>query len=139
MQIQQHKIQEKQAPTYQHNHYPDAQGRFGAYGGQFVPESLMSALADLESAYKETQQDEAFQTELKKQLRSFVGRPTSLHYVPRFSQLVAPDVKIYLKREDLAHTGAHKIKRERGNTEWPAPPCAPCWGWTVWCTWERST
>ncbi len=114
MQIQQHKIQEKQAPTYQHNHYPDAQGRFGAYGGQFVPESLMSALADLESAYKETQQDEAFQTELKKQLRSFVGRPTSLHYVPRFSQLVAPDVKIYLKREDLAHTGAHKINNALG-------------------------
>src|SRR2546430_6962265 len=114
MQIQQHKTQEKQAPIYQHNHYPDAQGRFGAYGGQFVPESLMAALTDLESAYEETLRDEAFQTELKQQLRSFVGRPTSLHYVPRFSQLVAPDVKIYLKREDLAHTGAHKINNALG-------------------------
>jgi tryptophan synthase beta chain len=114
MQIQQHKTQEKQAPTYQHNHYPDALGRFGAYGGQFVPESLMAALTDLESAYEETLRDEAFQTELKQQLRNFVGRPTSLHYVPRFSQLVAPDVKIYLKREDLAHTGAHKINNALG-------------------------
>src|SRR5690242_4589584 len=91
MQIQQHKTQEQQEATYRHNYYPDAQGRFGSYGGQFVPESLMAALADLEAAYEETLQDEAFQTELKKQLSTFVGRPTSLYYVPRFSQLVAPD------------------------------------------------
>src|SRR5579863_3749 len=96
-------------PTYQHNVYPDARGRFGSYGGKFVPESLMAALTELESAYQQSLTDEAFQAELREQLHSFVGRPTTLHYVPRFSALVGQNVKVYLKREDLAHTGAHKI------------------------------
>lgn len=99
---------------YQHNVYPDERGRFGAFGGKFVPESLMTALTELENAYQETRNDAAFQAELQVQLRSFVGRPTSLHYVPRFSQMVAPGVKVYLKREDLAHTGAHKINNALG-------------------------
>jgi tryptophan synthase beta chain len=100
--------------TYQHNIYPDERGRFGAFGGKFVPESLMTALSELENAYQETRNDTAFQAELQAQLHSFVGRPTSLHYVPRFSQMVAPGVKVYLKREDLAHTGAHKINNALG-------------------------
>jgi len=100
--------------TYQHNIYPDERGRFGPFGGKFVPESLMAALAELETAYQEACNDAEFQAELQRQLHSFVGRPTSLHYVPRFSQLVAPDVKVYLKREDLAHTGAHKINNAMG-------------------------
>ncbi len=107
-------MQTQDKATYQHNVYPDERGRFGAYGGKFVPESLMSALAELESAYNQSLHDEAFQAELATQLHSFVGRPTTLHYVPRFSALVAPDVKIYLKREDLAHTGAHKINNALG-------------------------
>ncbi|MFL5665023.1 MAG: tryptophan synthase subunit beta, partial [Ktedonobacteraceae bacterium] len=97
-----------------HNLYPDERGRFGSFGGKFVPESLMAALTELENAYQEAQNDPAFQTELQAQLVSFVGRPTTLHYVPRFSQTVAPGVKIYLKREDLAHTGAHKINNALG-------------------------
>ena len=105
-------IQDK-AP-YQHNVYPDERGRFGAFGGKFVPESLMSALTELEAVYNQSQHDAEFQTELAAQLHSFVGRPTTLHYVPRFSALVAPDVKVYLKREDLAHTGAHKINNALG-------------------------
>lgn len=105
-------IQDK-AP-YQHNIYPDERGRFGAFGGKFVPESLMSALTELETAYNQSQHDAEFQSELAAQLHSFVGRPTTLHYVPRFSALVAPDVKVYLKREDLAHTGAHKINNALG-------------------------
>ncbi len=100
--------------AYQHNLYPDERGRFGPFGGKFVPESLMAALAELENAYQEAQNDPAFQAELQTQLVSFVGRPTTLHYVPRFSQMVAPGVKIYLKREDLAHTGAHKINNALG-------------------------
>src|SRR5450432_3144886 len=100
--------------TYQHNTYPDERGRFGDFGGKFVPESLMAALAELEAAYEVSRKDEAFQNELRSQLSSFVGRPTTLHYVPRFSEMVGSGVKIYLKREDLAHTGAHKINNALG-------------------------
>jgi tryptophan synthase beta chain len=100
--------------TYQHNVYPNERGRFGAFGGKFVPESLMVALTELEAAYQHSLTDAAFQTELRQLLHSFVGRPTTLHYVARFSERVAPDVKIYLKREDLAHTGAHKINNALG-------------------------
>ncbi len=108
MQIQQ------QQTAYQHHLYPDERGRFGPFGGKFVPESLMAALTELETAYEQARQDVAFQSELQAQLASFVGRPTTLHYVPRFSQMVAPDVKVYLKREDMAHTGAHKINNALG-------------------------
>src|SRR5437762_7974598 len=107
MQIQQKEI-------YQHHLYPDERGRFGPFGGKFVPESLVAALAELEIAYQQVCKDPKFQAELQAQLSSFVGRPTTLHYVPRFSQLVAPGVKVYLKREDLAHTGAHKINNAVG-------------------------
>src|SRR5205085_6213334 len=110
----QHKDQSIATQTYQHNVYPDERGRFGAFGGKFVPESLVAALAELESAYEQARNDADFQAELNGQLASFVGRPTTLHYVPRFSQMVAPDIKIYLKREDLAHTGAHKINNALG-------------------------
>ena len=106
--------QHKSTDTYQHNVYPDERGRFGEFGGKFVPESLMSALTELETAYNASLHDTEFQAELAAQLHSFVGRPTTLHYVPRFSTLVAPDVKVYLKREDLAHTGAHKINNALG-------------------------
>src|SRR5712692_4989818 len=102
------------AQTYQHNLYPDARGRFGPYGGKFVPEILMTALVELENAYRQAHEDTTFQAELQAQLYSFVGRPTTLHYVPRFSHMVAPGVKVYLKREDLAHTGAHKINNALG-------------------------
>ncbi|HCI81307.1 MAG TPA: tryptophan synthase subunit beta, partial [Ktedonobacter sp.] len=82
--------------------------------GKFVPESLMAALTELEEAYQASLTDNEFQAELASLLDSFVGRPTTLHYVPRFSKMVAPDVKVYLKREDLAHTGAHKINNALG-------------------------
>ena len=118
MQIQQHHNQEASITTqqqgYQHNYYPDANGRFGDFGGKFVPESLMAALTELEEAYQQSRSDAAFQEELAYQLRSFAGRPTPLHYVPRFSALIGNNVKVYLKREDLAHTGAHKINNALG-------------------------
>ena len=99
---------------YQHQRYPDERGRFGAFGGRFVPESLMQPLVELEAAYEQARSDAAFQEDLKSLLRSFVGRPTPLYHVPRFSAMVAPGVRVYLKREDLAHTGAHKINNALG-------------------------
>mgnify|MGYP001248758074 CR=1 FL=1 len=100
--------------SYQHALYPDQRGRFGDFGGKFVPESLMAALDELETAYEAALKDEAFQTELHDELINYVGRETPLNYVPRFSALLGKDVKLYLKREDLAHTGAHKINNAMG-------------------------
>ena len=83
-------------------------GRFGAYGGRFVPETLMAALEELELAYAEAQADPLFHAELNLLLRDFVGRPTPLYLAERLSAQLG-GAKIYLKREDLLHTGAHKI------------------------------
>jgi tryptophan synthase beta chain len=105
-------LQQKEA--YQHHLYPDERGRFGPFGGRFVPESLVSALIELETAYQQASNDPQFQADLQALLTSFVGRPTALHHAPRFSRMVAPDIKVYLKREDLAHTGAHKINNALG-------------------------
>jgi tryptophan synthase beta chain len=112
--MQQIQVGATQQSAYQHYQYPDQRGRFGPFGGKFVPESLMPALAEVEAAYEEALLDASFQEELREYQRNYVGRPTALTYVPRFSQLVAPDVKVYLKREDLAHTGAHKINNALG-------------------------
>ncbi len=87
---------------------PDAQGHFGPYGGRFVPETLMHPLQELEAEYFRTQQDPAFQAELQYYLREFCGRPTPLYLAERLTRELG-GAKIYLKREDLLHTGAHKI------------------------------
>jgi len=87
---------------------PDAQGHFGAYGGRFVPETLMHPLQELEAEYFRAQQDPAFQAELQYYLREFCGRPTPLYFAERLTRELG-GAKIYLKREDLLHTGAHKI------------------------------
>jgi tryptophan synthase beta chain len=87
---------------------PDATGHFGPYGGRFVPEVLMSPLEELERAYCEASSDPAFQTELADLLHNYAGRPTPLYYAKRLSETLR-GAKIYLKREDLLHTGAHKI------------------------------
>jgi tryptophan synthase beta chain len=91
----------------------ERKGYFGQYGGQFVPETLMSALEELEKAYKRFSQDKSFQEELKLLLRDYAGRPTPLYFAERLTQK-AGGAKIYLKREDLAHTGAHKINNAIG-------------------------
>src|SRR3982074_832866 len=87
---------------------PDAHGHFGPYGGMFVPETLMSALNDLTAEYERAKIDPAFQSELAELLRDFAGRPTPLYFASRLSKNLG-GAKIYLKREDLLHTGAHKI------------------------------
>ena len=92
---------------------PDARGRFGPFGGQYVPETLMSPLVELESAYREAQADEAFQRELSGLLRHYAGRPTPLYLASSLTERLG-GARIYLKREDLAHTGAHKINNTLG-------------------------
>src|SRR6201984_2895805 len=87
---------------------PDKQGHFGPYGGRFVPETLMHPLHELEQEYLDVQQDPAFQRELDYYLKEFCGRPTPLYFAERLTRKLG-GAKIYLKREDLLHTGAHKI------------------------------
>jgi tryptophan synthase beta chain len=88
-------------------------GRFGAYGGRYVPETLMAALEELEHAYAEAKEDPAFQAELDDLLRNYCGRPTPLYFAKRLTEQCG-GAKIYLKREDLLHTGAHKINNALG-------------------------
>jgi len=87
--------------------HPDDRGRFGDYGGSFAPETLMPALKELESAFIEAWADETFHAELTSLLATYVGRPTPVYHAARLSEELGID--LYLKREDLAHTGAHKI------------------------------
>jgi len=87
---------------------PDAAGHFGPYGGRYVPETLMAPLEELERAYCEARSDPDFQAELRALLRDYAGRPTPLYCASRLSQALG-GARIYLKREDLLHTGAHKI------------------------------
>jgi tryptophan synthase beta chain len=87
---------------------PDAGGHFGAYGGVFVPETLMTALQELDQAYEAARVDPKFQSELNHHLKEFAGRPTELYFAERLTNHCG-GAKIYLKREDLLHTGAHKI------------------------------
>ena len=88
-------------------------GYFGPYGGAFVPETLMPAVAELEEAYLEARADSAFSERFEKLCREYAGRPTPLTYAPRLTETLG-GAKIYLKREDLAHTGAHKINNALG-------------------------
>jgi tryptophan synthase beta chain len=92
---------------------PDAQGHFGPYGGRYVPETLMHPLQELEEEYFRCQQDPEFQRELQYYLREFCGRPTPLYFAERLTRELG-GAKIYLKREDLLHTGAHKINNAMG-------------------------
>jgi tryptophan synthase beta chain len=92
---------------------PDAHGHFGPYGGMFVPETLMTALNDLTAEYAKAQFDESFQKELAYLLHEYAGRPTPLYFAERLTNELG-GAKIYLKREDLLHTGAHKINNALG-------------------------
>jgi tryptophan synthase beta chain len=92
---------------------PDATGHFGPYGGVFVPETLMAALEELDAAYAEAKEDPAFNEEFRHHLKEFAGRPTPLYYAERLTRHFG-GAKLYLKREDLLHTGAHKINNALG-------------------------
>ncbi len=92
--------------------FPDARGRFGPFGGRYIPETLIAAFENLEAAVKQHLHARDFQEELAAELRSWVGRPTALTHAPKLSK--AWGVNVWLKREDLAHTGAHKINNALG-------------------------
>ena len=91
---------------------PDAAGHFGEYGGRFVPETLIPALEELESAWRSARTDPQFEAELTELLQSFAGRPTPISRARRMSADCGAE--ILLKREDLCHTGAHKINNTLG-------------------------
>ncbi|NPV28609.1 MAG: tryptophan synthase subunit beta [Firmicutes bacterium] len=92
---------------------PDSRGRFGKYGGRYVPETLWAALEDLERAYLEARADSSFHEQLSAYLRDYVGRPTPIYYARRLTERLG-GAQIFLKREDLNHTGAHKINNALG-------------------------
>lgn len=93
--------------------YPDAKGKYGQFGGKFVPETLMTALYELENTYKELRNDPAFLKQLHEIQKDYNGRPTPLTYAKRLTEYYGRG-KIYLKREDLCHTGAHKLNNAIG-------------------------
>src|SRR6202047_2935126 len=93
--------------------WPDAKGRFGPYGGRYVPETLVAPLEELERAYADARKDPGFQKEIDSLLKNFAGRPTPLQFASRLTEYLGGP-SIYLKREDLLHTGAHKINNALG-------------------------
>jgi tryptophan synthase beta chain len=101
------------APLPTPTQLPDAAGHFGPYGGVYVPETLMTALSDLTAAYEQASQDPVFIAELRHHLKEFAGRPTELYFAERLTEHCG-GAKIYFKREDLLHTGAHKINNALG-------------------------
>ena len=103
---------EKETEKEKYN-LPDANGRFGQFGGKYAPETLMPALAELEAAYEKASLDPTFAAELAEYARDFVGRPTPLYHAKTMSRELG-GAQIYFKREDLAHTGAHKINNALG-------------------------
>ena len=103
----------KQQKTNYYDIYPDENGHFGVYGGRFVGETLMEAIYTLEEAYNRYKNDSEFQAEMDKDLADFVGRPSPLYHAENWSKKLA-GAQIYLKREDLNHTGAHKVNNTIG-------------------------
>lgn len=99
--------------TEQKTPYPDDKGRYGDFGGQFVPETLFSALEELEQVFRSARQDPEFQKTYHYYAQNFVGRPTPLYFAKRLTEYLG-GAQIYFKREDLAHTGAHKINNALG-------------------------
>ena len=88
--------------------FPDKHGRFGKFGGRFVAETLMPLLLDVEKKYKEVRRSKKFKSELSYYFENYVGRPSPLYFAKRISKEIG-DVKVYFKRDELNHTGAHKI------------------------------
>ncbi len=98
--------------NFKNYHYPDRHGRFGEFGGKYVAETLMPALKELEAAYRRFRKDSEFKKEFLQYAKDYVGRPTPLYFAARLSEKLGH--RIYLKREDLCHTGAHKVNNTLG-------------------------
>ena len=136
----------------------NAKGRFGIHGGQYIPETLMNAVIELEEAYNHYKDDPQFQAELTELLNEYAGRPSRLYYAEKMTKDLG-GAKIYLKREDLNHTGAHKINnvlgqallaKKMGKTRLIAETAQAStvlqplqqqllWEWNVWFIWVRKT
>ena len=99
--------------TTQKHPYPDERGRYGIYGGKFVPEILMTALDELERAYQASRTNPVFQERLRSLQKDYIGRPTPLMFCERLTEHLG-GAKIYIKREDMCHTGAHKLNNALG-------------------------
>jgi tryptophan synthase beta chain len=137
---------------------PDEHGRYGIYGGRFVAETLMPLILELEKAYETAKADPAFREELDSFLEHYVGRPSPLYFAERLTEHLG-GAKIYFKRDELNHTGAHKINNVMGqillarrmgkpassprpapaSTASPPPRRAPASGSNASCSWARST
>src|SRR5690554_5959994 len=133
---------------------PDPQGHFGQYGGSFVAETLVHALDELKAAYEKYRADPDFLAEFHYELKHFVGRPSPVYHARRWSEKLG-GAQIWFKREDLNHTGAHKInncigqillarrmgsrasspRRAPASMAWPRPLLRRAMGWNAWCTW----
>lgn len=133
-------------------------GRYGEYGGQYIPETLMNQLDLMTQAYEHYKNDPEFKTELHDLLVDYANRPSLLYYAKRMTEDLG-GAQIYLKREDLNHTGAHKINNVIGqallakhmgktrliaelvlaNTVLPPQRLLPCLGWNVKCSWAKKT
>jgi tryptophan synthase beta chain len=136
---------------------PDERGHFGAFGGRFVPETLMPLILELECAYAEVRKEPAFQQEMEGYLTNYIGRPSPLYFAERMTEHLK-GAKIYFKRDELNHTGAHKVNNvlgqimiarrmgRIGSSLKPAPACtaslpphsAPALDSNVSSTWARS-
>src|SRR3982074_51886 len=118
---------------------PDERGHFGTFGGRFVAETLMPLILDLEKAYTDAKADPAFQAEMNGYLRDYVGRPSPLYLAERLTEHLG-GAKIYFKREELNHTGSHKVNNVPGQIM-ASPPrrFARGSGSTAWSIWARST
>ncbi|MFI7982332.1 pyridoxal-phosphate dependent enzyme, partial [Acinetobacter baumannii] len=104
---------DQQNNVIDYTQFPDANGHFGIHGGRFVSETLMAALEDLENLYSRMKNDEHFLAEFDRDLAYYVGRPSPLYYAERWSKELG-GAQIYLKREDLNHTGSHKVNNTIG-------------------------
>ena len=115
-----------------------SKGRFGIHGGQYIPETLMNAIQELEEAYNYYKNDPAFHAELDELLKNYVGRPSLLYYADKMTKDLG-GAKIYLKREDLNHTGSHKINNALAQCLLSTalqPQLLPlCSVWNAKCTW----
>ena len=128
-----------------------SKGRYGVHGGQYIAETLMNEILRLEEAYEHYKADPDFNAELNTLLKEYAGRPSLLYYAQKMTRDLG-GAKIYLKREDLNHTGSHKINnvlgqvllakkmgKTRASTGWPPPRRRPCWGWNARFSWARRT
>ena len=119
-----------------------SKGRFGIHGGQYIPETLMNAVIELEEAYNHYKDDPEFNAELTELLNEYAGRPSRLYFASHMTEDLG-GAKVYLKREDLNHTGSHKINNVLGQAQvsmvWQQQQQQLLWVWNVKSSWEKKT